>query len=74
MSTEEETDWIFTFGLTERCQYSSIESSSSIELTTESNENQKTRYVTGFLSRLKLPPRKKLGIRQNVKQRYSQIS
>jgi hypothetical protein len=48
VSTQEETNWIFTFGLTERCLYSSIESSSSIELMTESDENQKTRYVTGF--------------------------
>jgi hypothetical protein len=41
-------DWIFEFGLTERCPYTSIENSSSIELKTEIDEDKKIRYVTGF--------------------------
>jgi hypothetical protein len=41
-------NWIFEFGLTERCPYTSIENSSSIELKTEIDEDKKIRYVTGF--------------------------
>lgn len=46
-------DWIFTFGLTERCPYMSIENSSSIELKTEMDEDKNTRYVTGFSMSIK---------------------
>jgi hypothetical protein len=48
MSIQGRFDWIFTFGLTERCPYMSIENSSSIELKTEMDEDKTTRYVTGF--------------------------
>ena len=41
-------DWIFSFGLTERCPYSCIENSNSIELKTEVDKDKNTKYITGF--------------------------
>ena len=48
MSMQGRFDWIFTFGLTERCPYKSIGNSKSIELKTEIDHDKNTRYVTGF--------------------------
>lgn len=48
LSSQEGFDWIFEFGLTERCLYTSVENSSSIKLKTEIDEDNNARYVTGF--------------------------
>lgn len=48
MSTQVRFDWIFSFGLTERCPYTSIENSSSIVLKTEVDKDKNTGYITGF--------------------------
>jgi hypothetical protein len=46
--TGERYDWIFEFGLTERCPYKSIENSGSIQLKTQTDDIKKTKYITGF--------------------------
>jgi hypothetical protein len=46
--TGEKYGWIFEFGLTERCPYKSIENSSSIQLKTQMDDVNKTKYITGF--------------------------
>jgi hypothetical protein len=74
VSIEGRFDWIFAFGLTERCPYTSIEHSSSIELKTEVDEDKKTRHVTGFSISIKDSSEKKLRIKQNARLRYFQIS
>jgi hypothetical protein len=48
MTVQERFDWIFDFGLTERCPYTSIESSNSIQLKTQIDEADKSQYITGF--------------------------
>lgn len=44
----ERFDWNFVFGLTERCPYTTIENSSSIQLKTQIDDVKKTKYITGF--------------------------
>lgn len=70
MGTQGETDWIFTFGLTERCSYSRIESSSSIDLITESDQRQNTQYITGFSISIKTSSEKEA---QNKAERQAKI-
>ena len=48
MTAQGRFDWIFEFGLTERCPYLSIENSNSIQLKSEIDEHKNTRCITGF--------------------------
>jgi hypothetical protein len=48
MTVQERFDWIFDFGLTERCPYTSIENPNSIQLKTQVDDDCKSQYITGF--------------------------